>query len=182
MRIVVIIIAVFIGVVGVPATINWIGTNISIKSGANFGDWLGFWGSYLGGFVTLAGVYLAFYLERKRNVEERFLDRYFLILEAKLWCAVVMNSENEKILSSEWLESRYSKLDEIALEISEISKEFNNMVQELALALMEVSTVQNKLESNEDVHNEAEKSVEALQSKAGELLELIENIEGNKSA
>ena len=69
MRIVVII-AVLIGVVGVPATINWIGTNISIKSGANFGDWLGFWGSYLGGFVTLAGVYLAFYLERKKEIRD----------------------------------------------------------------------------------------------------------------
>lgn len=51
----------------IPFLINVIGTNVAIKSGASFSDWLSFWGSYLGGFVTLIGVYVAFKLEEKKN-------------------------------------------------------------------------------------------------------------------
>lgn len=173
---------VFVGFVVIPLIINVIGTNITIKSNANFNDWLGFWGSYLGGFVTLTGVYLAFYLERKKNAEERFLDRYLFVLKAKILCATIINSEAERILNSEWLDSKYSNLDGIALEIIAINKEFNKIVQELFVALLNVSEMQKKSESNEDFCNEAKKSVEALQSKARELLKLIESIEGKESA
>lgn len=171
---------VFLVFLVIPLILNAIGRQLATDSYLSLGDWLGFWGSYLGGLITFAGVYLAFYLDRKKNTEERFLDRYLLVLKAKLWCTAIMNSETERILNSEWLDSRYSKLDEIALEISVISKEFNVMVQELFLSLLNVSKMQRKLELNEDLHNEAKESVEALQSKARELLELIESIEGNK--
>lgn len=58
---------VFVGFVVIPLIINVIGTKITIKSSANFGDWLGFWGSYLGGFVTLVGVYFAFLVDDQKD-------------------------------------------------------------------------------------------------------------------
>lgn len=54
----------------IPFLINVIGTNVAIKSGASFSDWLSFWGSYLGGFVTLVGVYLAFKLEERKEIKQ----------------------------------------------------------------------------------------------------------------
>ena len=173
---------VFLVFLVIPLILNAIGRQLATDSYLSLGDWLGFWGSYLGGFVTLAGVYLAFYLEHKKNIEERFLDRYLSVLKAEFLCTTIMNSEKEKILNSEWLDSKYSNLDEIALEISVISKEFNSMVRDLFTALLNVSRVQKKLESNEGVRKEAEDCVEVLQVKAREALELIKKIEGKKSA
>lgn len=54
----------------IPFLINVIGTNVAIKSGASFSDWLSFWGSYLGGFVTLIGVYVAFKLDNKKEIQK----------------------------------------------------------------------------------------------------------------
>ena len=50
---------------------------MAITSQANFGDWLGFLGPYIGGVIsgviTLGGVLLGFKRERKKNIDHRYL-------------------------------------------------------------------------------------------------------------
>lgn len=60
-----------------PFILNIIANNVEITSQAEFGSWLGFLGSYIGGIIsggiTLGGVLLGFKWERKKNIAHRYL-------------------------------------------------------------------------------------------------------------
>ena len=171
------ILSVTIGLI--PWLINVIGTNLSIKSGADFGDWLGFWGSYLGGFLTLLGVYLAFYLNRKQSLEGRLLDRYDSVASAKVWCLLLIMKDRTRYSEDKNFALVFDSFNKFFSDVATISKEFNVATQEAYFAKTALQSAIKSYESGEVDKKEMEEVAFELKEKARELLNLIDSIEGS---
>ncbi|WP_369378773.1 hypothetical protein [Lysinibacillus fusiformis] len=67
-----------IAIVVLPIIINMTGKIIVINSDGEYGEWLSFWGSYLGGIIsgalTLIGVSIGLKNEQRKNLTMRFLQ------------------------------------------------------------------------------------------------------------
>lgn len=158
---------------GVPMIINYIGNYITVRTKANFGEWLGFWGSYLGGVITLAGVWLAFHLNRQQEIENKILERNEASALAKIWCISVMKRDYQT-LSEKDVEAMIVNYDKFFLDIKTISKEFSELTLRIAVIMTNIHV---SVRSNDN--NRIKEDVLELQERVRELHFLITKIEGS---
>ena len=158
---------------GVPFIINYLGNYITFKTRANFGDWLSFWGSYLGGIITLVGVWLAFYLNRKQEIENKMLERNEASTFAKLWCISVMKRDCET-LTEEDVVKMMVNYDKFFLDIKTVSKEFHELTLSIGIIMIELHA---SIQSNDN--DGIKEDTLALQEKVKELHFLITKTEGS---
>lgn len=158
---------VFVGFVVIPLTINVIGTKITMKSNANFGDWLGFWGSYLGGFVTLVGVYLAFKLEEKSRAKELLHKNRLQVEEVQMICIGIRNRMDSNYNLISLLRTDFEKLLENTRE-SRLPLHLHNQVEKviknIAFILGATDTI--------DSYNELTQSGDIPTSKLDEFVDI----------
>lgn len=105
-----IVVFAIVGIIVVPSIINWIGNTCTIKSNANFGDWLGFWGSYLGGFVTLLGVYLGFFIDNKKDRRQSLIGNMKHLESTLLILREIRRNIQFNIVTPSKIEKSYTEL------------------------------------------------------------------------
>lgn len=168
--------------IGIPLLINYLGNIIAIKTEANFGDWLGFWGSYLGGFITLVGVYLSFKLDERIKLKEiLYSNRYdtesieHFVQELSVQ---LTHFEKGEFINSDIFNNLYKRIfifyDDNKSLHPYLTRKVKRILQELALFTSTIESIEtfNKL-IKENKSTQYERNLKELQQ---ELPKRLENV------